>query len=175
MLTIEADLPIAVSGGEPATNGAFDSTNATANLQLLRALNLLTLGARSDYGDSAAEASHDIARIEAKLDMLLLLMGSLVAEKVSLPPTRAVRFNAESVVVAGPPSHAVGEPVVVTFYPSAEIPRAVVLRAVVAHAVDEPQPGVTLDLGPMEDALRDEFERYIFLRHRRELALRSQK
>ena len=171
MLTIEADLPISISNRDQTP------LSAAANLQTIRSLNLLALGGRSDTGDTTlAEGNHEIARLEAKVDILISMVGSLVAEKSLLPPVHPVTFNAESVTVDFDGSYAVDQPVVVTFYPHPELPRPLAFAAVVSSIV----PGTTsslshlrLTLKSIDPVVRDEFERYIFLRHRREHSVNS--
>jgi len=178
MLTIETELPIALWSPDQASAPMSPGTDTSANLQTLRALNLLELGGRSEYGDNpSSEANHDIARLEAKVDMLLSMMGLLVAEKTRLPPARRVCFSAETLIttVDKPNPGGVGDAVVVALYLSSELPRPLVLPAVVSNRteVSNTSADLTLNLAPMDAAVRDEFERYIFLRHRRKLSGKS--
>jgi hypothetical protein len=147
--------------------------DTSANLQTLRALNLLELGGRSEYGDNPSpEVNHDIARLEAKVDMLLSMIGLLVAEKSLLPPIRRVCFSVESISATLDSSARVGDAVVVAIYLNTELPRPLVLPAVVSSRIEVSDAAADLafDLAPLDAAVRDEFERYIFLRHRRKLA-----
>jgi len=67
-----------------------------------------------------------------------------------------------------------GDDVVVELYLSAEIPRPLILAARVSRAARaSDRSSIAFETTPMDVAVRDEFERYIFLRHRRELAARS--
>jgi len=170
MLTIDAVIPVAVlPDGDARADVAPESA-----LQVLRALNMLALGARADAGETpGTETSHDFARLEAKIDMLLALVGSLVTGHMTLPPARRVQFSAESVVVSVDERRKTGDPVVVALYLSHEIPQPLYLPA----AVDSVNPSsngthfeVRLEFAPLNAAIRDELERYIFLRHRRELS-----
>ena len=179
MLTIETELPIALWSPDQASGPMSPGTDTSANLQTLRALNLLELGGRSEYGDNpSSEANHDIARLEAKVDMLLSMMGLLVAEKNRLPPARRVCFSAETLITTvDKPNNpgGVGDAVVVALYLSSELPRPLVVPAVVSNRteVSNTSADLTLNLAPMDAAVRDEFERYIFLRHRRKLSGKS--
>ena len=104
--------------------------SVTSNLQVIRSLNLLALGSRTETGDSiAVEGNHDIARLEAKVDILLSIVGSLVAAKLSLPPLHPVRFSVESVTVDLDRRYTVGQSVVVELNPNPELPHPLVLAA----------------------------------------------
>ena len=109
--------------------------------------------------------------------MLMLMIGSLVAEKSVLPPARRLSFSAESVTAPCAETCQMGDKVIVALYPNAELPRPLVLPALVARVVSAggAMSAVTFELRPIDAAVRDEFERYNFLRHRRELARRSSK
>ena len=67
--------------------------------------------------------------------------------------------------------YAVDQPVVVALYPDPQLPRPLVFAAIVSKVVcatAELPSQLELALEPMDPVERDEFERYIFLRHRRE-------
>ncbi len=173
MLTIETDLPIGISIPDET------QPNPDSNLYVIRSLNLLALGNRCDPGDSALlEGNYDLARLEAKVDMLLAMVSSLVAEKSLLPPTRSVRFSAEALTVSVEESFAINQVVLVTLYPHPDLPHPLVFKATVTAAnaagVD-PAGQLELTLEHPDPSVRDEFERYIFLRHRREHAANSPK
>lgn len=169
---IEAELPSTISMPDKV------APSATANLQIIRSLNLLALGNRMDVGDSiAAEGSHDIARLEAKVDLILSIVGSLVAEKISLPPVHLLQFSAESVTIYMDECYTVGQSVVVTLFPDPQLPHplefAARVREIVPGAAKPARVGCEFD--QLDPVLKDEFERYIFLRHRREHSANSTK
>lgn len=167
MLSIETEIPVAVH----ASAGAEADSNAA--LQFLRSLNLLALGTRADGGDAQhQESGHDLARLEAKIDMLVAMVGSLVAAESRLPPACRVSLSAESLEARLVTTLDVGAAVVVEMYPSAELPRALRLPATVnqARAASDGKQDLTLRFGPLDPAVSDELERYIFLRHRHALS-----
>lgn len=167
MLSIDTEIPVALL---PADSTAIDSAGA---LQFLRSLNLLALGARADNSDPQnADSGHELARLEAKIDMLVAMVGSLVAAESNLPPVCRVSLSAETLQVDLVASVAPGAAVIVELYPSAELPRALRLPATVEQArpADGGRLELTLKLGPLEASVSDELERYIFLRHRHELS-----
>jgi hypothetical protein len=167
MLSIETDIPVALL---PVDSAEIDFAAA---LQFLRSLNLLALGARADNGDAQnAESGHELARLEAKIDMLVAMVGSLVAKESNLPPLCRVSLSVESLQVNLAAGVAPGDAVIVDLYPSAELPRALRLPATVAgaHPADGGRQHVSLKFGPLDPAVSDELERYIFLRHRHALS-----
>ena len=121
MLSIETEIPVAVHA---AANAEADSTAA---LQFLRSLNLLALGTRTDGGDAQhQESGHDLARLEAKIDMLVAMVGSLVAAGSRLPPRCRVSLSAESLEVSLATTVAAGAAVVVEMYPERGIAPGIV-------------------------------------------------
>lgn len=165
MLSIATEIPVALHAG------ASIEVDFTATLQFLRSLNLLALGTRSESDAQNTDAGHDFARLEAKIDMLVAMVGSLVAAEARLPPRRPVRLSAESLEVNLVTTVADGAAVIVELYPSAELPRALRLPATVseARAGADGAQDLTLRFGPLDPAVSDELERYIFLRHRHAL------
>ena len=167
MLSIETEFPVALI---PAGDAEVDFAAA---LQFLRSLNLLALGARADGGDAqTVESGHEFARLEAKIDMLVAMVGSLVAAESKLPPLCRVSLSAESLQINFTAELAPGAAMIVDLYPSAELPRVLRLPATVERA-NPTEPGrqdLSLRFGPLEPSVSDELERYIFLRHRHALA-----
>lgn len=163
MLTIETDMPVAL---HPATEKRADPAPA---LQFLRCLNLLTLGTRGDGGDGQnPESGHEPGRLEAKIDMLMAMVGELLATQSHLPQARRVSLSAASLTVNLATALDPGTAVVVELYPSAELPRALCLPASVTGVRANPDGSedLSLDFAPLDPLVRDELERYIFLRHR---------
>ncbi len=167
MLSIDTEIPVALL---PAETAAIDFASA---VQFLRSLNLLALGVRTDSSDAqSSDSGHELARLEAKIDMLVAMVGSLVAAESNLPPVCRVSLSAETLQVNLVASVAPGAAVIVELYPSAELPRALRLPATVEQAqpADGGRADLVLKFGPLEAAVSDELERYIFLRHRHELS-----
>ncbi len=166
MLSITTEIPLALHApGETAID-------FTAAVQFLRTLNLLALGARSESGDAqTTDSGSDLARLEAKIDLLVAMVGSLVAAQSKLPPRCRVTLSAESLTANLATAVETGAAVLVELYPSAELPRALQLPATVseARAGADGKQDVTLRFGPLDPAVSDELERYIFLRHRHSL------
>jgi hypothetical protein len=174
VLTIDAHIPLAVE--LHAADRRPDLVPEHA-LQVLRALNLLALSNRFESAETpGTEANHDLARLEAKVDMLLALVGSLVAEQGGLPPVHAVRFNAEALETRLDRSFPIGASVILELYLSSELPRPLVVAASVTSVKPHQASGdfdVEFKLGPMHGSVKDEIERYIFLRHRKMLARKT--
>jgi len=165
MLTIDATVPVSISESGSAPE-------ASTTLQVLRALNLLTLGHRSELAEAQnPDAGHDIARLEAKIDMLIAMVGALVTDHSGLPAPRPVRFNAESLEVNLDRAFAIGARVVVALYPNPDLPRPLILPGTVDGACqrDDGSHDITLTYSVDNPQLRDEFERYVFLCHRQSL------
>ena len=174
MLTIIAELPVELI---PTANddGSHTSTpTSDANLQVLRILNLLAVGNRYDGND--ADGTHDLARLEAKLDLVAMILGKLLSDTARLPASRHVYLSATTLQITpkgndqsdlSTDDFAVGQGILATIYLHPNLPYPITLPTTV-EAADKEQ-GIALTFDQLNAAELDELERYIFLRHRREV------
>lgn len=159
-------------GAWPA--GAAAASIAYGSQQVLRLV--LSLEEQSPEPSGDAEPEHeDIARLELKLNLLIDLVGQLLAQSALIPPPVTVSMSATGLEWSGATAPQPGACVELALYPSPRYPRPVVLPGFV-DAVEPVAGGfrtrvIFPELGaPLQDAL----ERFIFRHHRRTIAHRRE-
>lgn len=114
-------------------------------------------------------------RMDAKLDLLLVLLGRLVRQSAHALPAQPLRWSVRglrlAVAEAGAP--AVGGTGTVRLQPSEWLPDDLELPVTVAaSAVVDGQAWLWLRFRPLPASLEDVLERHLFRMHRREVAAR---
>ena len=137
------------------------------NLTLLRAL--LMLDEPPAGADPArAEAS---THLERRLDLLLLMASTALRGMQQLPRERTCVLSARRLYWASDESIGVGRRVWVRIWLRHRIALPLMLPGqIVEEEVDGEQLWHRLDIEPLEPALQDELERFVFRHHRRQVA-----
>ncbi len=152
------------------------NTPLDRELRLKRALGVLA--AQTAFDDKRGEAGDDLPlapelmRLDAKLNHLIDLVGTLLTRAVGTPPAVPVEFNAWGITWRGDTApSARGDEVFVRVHLEAHAALPLELPARMAepkHAAEGIwQRAVFTDLG---DTLTEGLERFVFRMHRRELA-----
>ncbi|MGN7725618.1 PilZ domain-containing protein [Luteimonas sp. 22616] len=172
ILACEEIRPAAFVHGDPG-NVTLQSFG-TRGEALLRALAVIEDGARSEAHaglEPEQPADHAMHRIEAKLDLLTLLVASVHASNDS-DPLQSLQWSARGACLAidGPlPAGTSGH---FRVRPADWLPSPLLLPASVI-ACDTGAPGVTrawLRFGSLSPALEAALERHLFRIHRRSIA-----
>ncbi|MBD7953101.1 PilZ domain-containing protein [Stenotrophomonas sp. Sa5BUN4] len=165
-LSCEVDLPadfLRGSGG----------VRASAAEQLLRSIGLVE-DSRGEDKDDRGEASPGQQRIEAKLDLVLLLVGRLVRQQADALPLRPLRWSRRGIrLQLGPRSGAVaGSAGTVRLQPSDWLPDHVDLPVQVVAEAANGAGGhyLWLRFDELGDGLEMALERHLFRLHRRQIA-----
>lgn len=165
-LSCEVDLPADFLRG---SGGA----RASVAEQLLRSVALVEDN-RSDEKDERGENSLGQQRIEAKLDLVLLLVGRLVRQQGDALPLRPLRWSRRGIrLQLGPRSGAaVGSQGIVRLQPSDWLPDHVDLPVqVLAEAADGAGGHyLWLRFAELGEGLEMALERHLFRLHRRQIA-----
>ncbi len=172
---VRADrLPLAVAAIEPPSIELLHRWNSD-NLDLLHALAAFEDApreGRDDHGPFAAE----IGKLDAKLRLILRLLGRLTAAGTPLPGECELRFGADQLEWAGPSVGAVGTRGLAQLYLSPLISEPLrlpgLLVAAPAHAVG--QEWQRLRYEGLHRMTVDSIEKHIFLYHRRAVAMARQ-
>jgi hypothetical protein len=117
----------------------------------------------------------ELQRLDFKVNLLLDLVGQVVAHQLSLPPRAAVRLGADRIEwnSANPP--AAGQMVVVQVYLNLRFPRPVNLLARVQSVSATPKGSIVRAVfESMEKSLKETLEKLIFRSHRRQVASHKQ-
>jgi len=165
-LSCELALPAEFQAGSAAgrTSGAEG---------LLRSLALVE-DSRGEEHDERSETSLQIQRLEAKLDLTMVLLGRLVRQQGQDLPLRPVRWSRRGIrLQLGPRSGALpGQAGVVRLQPSDWLPDNIDLPVdVVAEAADGSGGHfLWLRFNRLGDGLEMAMERHLFRLHRRQVA-----
>ncbi len=149
----------------------IDTAAAAAQaLGLLRALALID-EARDGEREDGDPQTAELARIEAKVDLLLSLFGAMLRERQPALPSSVVRWSRTGArfLTNAAPSRTSGH---LRILPDARLPQVLEIPARVIATRAETQ-GVTLWLrfDALDPVLEAALERHVFSRHRRQIAL----
>ena len=145
---------------------AQSEARVDANERHLRAIAIL-----NEYPVDMSEEFH---HLEFKMNLLLELMGDMLATQLELPPETFVHLSAAGLEWQDDCSimPEAGQPVVLDVYLHPQYPRAVSLPGRVA-ALDKLDGGrchCRVSFDDLPDSLNDQLEKLIFTHHRREVA-----
>jgi hypothetical protein len=122
--------------------------------------------------DGNPELAHELLRLESKINLMLDLVGRVLAQSLKLPPVVPVALGAEALRwTAQGKAPAPGERVLVELYLRPEYPRPLTLTGhVKSVASSAGGKEVTLPLEGLGEEVHDWLERMIFRHHRRSVA-----
>jgi len=167
--TLSCDLVLParfVAGADVARPGASE--------MLLRSVAMVEDSRTADDGEERAEGSVQLQRLEAKMDLALMLLGRLLHQAGSALPAsparwshRGLRLDAEQAAGLSP-----GTTGVVQLQPAEWLPDHVELPAVVLAqtTLQNGSSRLWLQQLPASDALASAVDRHLFRLHRRQIA-----
>jgi len=122
--------------------------------------------------EESPELAHELARLDAKMNLVLELLGDWLHAQGKHPQACAVRFNAlgiEWTSTEGPEPETLAE---LSVYVCAAFPKPMVIygQVVAREAAADGALRTVVRFEGVSDNLRDGLERLIFRRHRREVA-----
>jgi len=162
----QAELPVA---WEPLPGPSTAQVSGSqANEELLG--NLLILDEAVADAEEDAPQEH-WRRVEAKLDLMLSLLGEMLAGQRGLPAPRPVYLGGEVLCIDGisdQPLPAVGDWLRVQLYLLPSIPRPLVVAVEVLPSKTPKR--LLLRLTGLPETTRDLLERFVFRQHRRAIA-----
>ncbi len=141
-----------------------------ANEDILRTIALLDEHF-SEAGDEHDQTAQGMQRIDFKLNLVLDLVGQVLAHHLTLPESISVSFNTEAIQWEGSSAPDVSAGVKIELYVSRKYPRPIVLYGKV-QAV-QPMPGgfrVGVALEGLSEIVSDGLGKLIFRQHRRHVA-----
>ncbi|AXK71281.1 PilZ domain-containing protein [Lysobacter sp. TY2-98] len=141
---------------------------------LMRALALVDEARADDDAEPGSDPA--VRRLEAKVDLLVGLVGALMQRDQPADPVRPLDWSARGAAVSLGPDDtvpAVGDAVVLRLQPSDTLPEALLLPAHVL-AIDSGPDGARawLRFDPLPTGLEALLERHLFRLHRRAVAER---
>lgn len=176
-VSIESTMPLGWTVEDTVSIGEKESRRNT-NIALLRALAALeSLGTEHEH-DKQESTQKAIERVEAKLDLVLLMLAGLVRSGSRIPAEKIVTVYSDHAVWRERSDNipANGQPILLSLYLSAHLPQPLQLSATVFGV--ETLSGDVAQISARFDALDEEFSewltRTIFRHHRRALQARRQ-
>lgn len=152
--------------------GVRPELQADANTGVLKVLSLLEEHIPDHKDDAAPQRESELARIDAKLDLLLGVVGRLLAIHQAPPAAAAIHFSCRGLVWSGaPPAVREGARgrVLVHLHPA--IPQPLEFAAAVLAVDDATAPRrAWIGFDPLPPGLSALLERHTFRRHRRAVA-----
>jgi hypothetical protein len=165
-VTWDARFHATCEGGERLAPAALASVN-DRNANVLVAVAAL-MDRRVDTGEDDNALSQEVARLDAKLNVLMEIVNRLLLPQAALPPRISLRFNALGAVLPWDGLPPVGQPVLLKLHFD-------VVRALPLELPGIRQPGPMDGKGfvafeGLSEPVRDEIERLVFRQHRRQVA-----
>jgi len=145
------------------------SQTGSANLRLLNALNIIE-EAPQEF-EKSSQALTESAHLDAKLDLILGMLGELLHQQAKIPETSAVTVSAHVLSVSGVKSALLpvqGELLRVRLFLDTRYPQALVLYGTVSSVTGT---SFSLDLCHLGALVQEQLDKLIFRQHRRAIAL----
>lgn len=127
--------------------------------------------AGGEHAEEGMGSTQDLVRIEAKINLMLNLVGQLLASQSAIPPKTSVRLGAESLEWSAPKVPDPGKWVLTEIYlhPSYPLPVRLVGQTQ-APAGALAAPAAAVSFAGLSEPVLDALEKLIFRHHRRMIA-----
>ena len=159
-ILLERNLPLIWTPLEPGASALYTEQN-----QLI--LTLLDNLEDSLHHKPDGDAVNEIPRIEAKLNVIMHLLGQLLQDRQSSQSTESIRFSSDTLAWQVQQPLPGGSRLLVTLYPDPGVPLAMRFAA---EVIDVRDHWMEVDMqGLAEDELAI-WSRWVFRQHRRQVA-----
>ncbi len=147
------------------------------NSRFLKALAALSEGA-PEAGEELPQTAAELQRLDLKLNLLLEIVGQLLANQRALPAPTTVRLGHTGVEWVAQDCPSSGAQVCIELYLRSELPSPLKFHGVAVLADSEQGSAnvskrVQVRFVGLNSALQDDLEKFIFRRHRRSIAQRQ--
>ncbi|MFA0923745.1 PilZ domain-containing protein [Xanthomonas fragariae] len=148
-----------------------DAGSHSAAETLLRSLGQVEDLRSDETSEDRGELPLLVQRMDAKLDLMLALIGRLVRQGENGLIHGTVRWSVRGICLSGATGHVPGTKGSVCLQPSDWLPELVKLPAeVLTSASDDHDDWLWLRFAPLSTGLHDALERHLFRLHRRQIA-----
>ena len=154
----------------PGATGTAAAHVASARAEMLLTALALSDNARTEDGDEHAEPSSALQRVEAKLDLVLGLLGTMLRERGDLPPPTVLRWSTRGAridVLGDALAIRPGARGALRVQPADWLPDCIELPA---HVIAVDGARTWLAFEPLSPPLADALERHLFRLHRKQVA-----
>lgn len=141
---------------------------AEANVRILQVCAAIEEQGALEKKDDKSPHSADIMRLEVKMNLLLDLVGQLLAAAQPRPPARLIRFNALGAAWKSAVPLQAGQQGLLDIYLRDSLPQPLTLIARITQV--NPDGHVRAAFAPPGEATADLIEKLAFRRHRRQVA-----
>jgi len=158
-ILLERNLPLSWTALDPAT-----PRNAEPNHLIFTLLDNLDEPA---HHKADMENAAEFMRIEAKLNVILQILGQLLQSRQAPLPIHAIRFTSASLAWQVEQPLPVGSLLQVSLYPEDHIPLALIFEAKVLACEDH---WLEVDMHGLNEEEQAMWSRWVFRQHRRHVA-----
>jgi hypothetical protein len=167
-LAYEDRLPVAFKPLAQPLDEARAGALADANVRLLQVCAVIEEQGAVDKKDDASPHSTDLLRLEVKVNLLLDLVGQVLAVQNPRPAPVVIRFNAQGAQWKTQDALRPGTRGLLEIWLRESLPRPLILAANVSHVSVDGLVKATVV--PPGEAVADLIEKLAFRRHRRHVA-----
>lgn len=162
-------LPVRFVAFQAPPEAAMLASWSERNLRMLQASAALEEQGAAEKNDDETLHGAQVQRLDLKVNLLLDLVGHLVAASQSRPPAAPLRMNVRGIVWQCPaPRPAAGDRGCVEVHLRECLVQPLALPGQVVESDADGPVHVAFD--PLPEVVSDQFERLIFRRHRRHIA-----
>lgn len=157
---------------QPQPLSAIASEQAAEHAEaMLRTLSLVEENF-SDDGEEHGGKDIPMHRVEAKLQLLLEMVGALVARQCDLPAGQPLRWSRLGLNITTDSPASIGETGLVQLQLLPWLPQLLTLPCqVLASSAEDGQQKLWLAITPLSQSLESALERHLFRRHRRAISV----
>ena len=148
------------------------SETSSTNLRLLNALNILE-ELPQDFEKSTTNLTHS-PHLEAKLDLILGMLGELLHQQAKIPVSAPVTLSAHSLSIVDVPTLSLpseGDLLQIRLFLDTRYPQVLLLSGTVSFLS---KTGFTLSFQRLDGPVQEQLDKFIFRHHRRAIALSRQ-
>lgn len=167
-ITFQTVVPIDWRKLQSFPGEAPQSQTASANLRLLNALNILEDS--SQDSEKLPQGLLEPPHLEAKLDLMLGMLGELLQQQATFPEALSVILSANGLAVEHISTETLpiaGDLLRMRLFLDTRYPQALLLYGTVSSVLEA---GFTLEFHGLSEAVQEQLDKLIFRQHRRAIA-----
>jgi hypothetical protein len=167
-ITFQATLPVDWSKLPSLPVDSAQSQASSANLRLLNALNILE-EIPQDF-DKPTSSLIQNPHLEAKLDLILGMLGELLRQQAKMPIPSSMTISAHSLSVSDVPTvslPSVGDLLQVRLFLDTRYPQVLLLSGTVTFTT---KTSFTLEFHGLSELVQEQLDKFVFRHHRRAIA-----
>ncbi len=144
-----------------------------ASEMLLRSVAMVEDARTTDDGEERTDNSAQLQRLEARMDLVLVLLGRLLQDSIQAPASTALRWSRRGLRIdqAAPRAPEAGTTGVLRLQPAEWLPDQIELPVTVLATAESVQGcQLWLRLDPVSEPLASALDKHLFRLHRKQIA-----